>query len=237
VSRQVEGATGRLTDGQVAPEGGVWDSSLAVRMSAEATVVTFDLGGDRTLRSFLVQADANDTYLIEGSSDGIGFAPLGEVPRLAGQHGLRSRALRVAPATVRFLRIGSSSGDGRASISEIQAFCAEPAGWDPRLQVVDSPAAQAAQRNGKRWNDTTSRWWELALALAGLALLLADLRRRPPLPAGSPPRRLRRPRAGRRTHLLQLRCLSLRLVHPRLGHLPLLPRREVLPRALLRPAL
>jgi len=178
VSRQVEGATGRLTDGQVAPEGGVWDSSLAVRMSAEATVVTFDLGGDRTLRSFLVQADANDTYLIEGSSDGIGFAPLGEVPRLAGQHGLRSRALRVAPATVRYLRIGSSSGDGRASISEIQAFCAEPAGWDPRLQVVDSPAAQAAQRNGKRWNDITSRWWELALALAGLALLLADLRRR-----------------------------------------------------------
>ena len=73
-----------------------------------------------------MQADANDTYLVESSRDGIAFSRLGEIPRLAGQHGLRSRALRLTPSPVRFLRVSSSSGDGRASISEVQAFCVDP---------------------------------------------------------------------------------------------------------------
>ena len=184
----VEGDPVRLTDGRVAPEGGAWNSALAVRMLSEASGVTFDLGRDRVLRSLLVQADSNDTYLVEGSIDGVGFAALGEVPRLAGQHGLRSRALRTPPATVRYLRVGSSSGDGRASISEVQAFCTEPAGWEPRLQVIDSPVAGSPQGAGVMWDDTTSRWWELSLALAGLTLLLLDLRRRRSAPV----------RAGRR---------------------------------------
>lgn len=187
-SDEIEGDPRRLTDGQVAPEGGLWNSSLAVRMGSGATGVTFDLGADRLLRSLLVQADANDTYLVEGSLDGVGFAPLGEVPRLAGQHGLRSRALRVAPVTSRYLRIASSSGDGRVSISEVQAFCPEPAGWEPRLQVVEAVADRAQRGDERPWNDTTSRWWELALALAALALLLVDFRRRA---SESAPRRRR----------------------------------------------
>ncbi|MEO8196678.1 MAG: hypothetical protein ABI689_08145 [Thermoanaerobaculia bacterium] len=180
LTQQVEGEVARLTDGQVAPEGGVWNSELAVRMFNSATVVTFDLGGDRTLRSLLVQADANDTYLIEGSSDGIGFTRLGEIPSLAGQHGLRSRALRIAPTTVRSLRVSSSSGDGRASISEVQAFCTDPGAWEPRLQVIDTPAARTPQRSERLWNDSSSRWWELTLALLGLGLLLHDARARRP---------------------------------------------------------
>ena len=177
-SRQVEGDVARLTDGQVAPEGGIWNSALAVRMPAAATFVTFDLGGERTLRSLLVQADANDSYLVEGSLDGILFAPVGLVPRLADLHGLRSRALPTAPSPVRFLRVSSSSDDGRASISEIQAFCVLPGAWDPRLQVVDTPAAQEPERDGRWWNDHSSRWWELTLAFLGLALLAWDASRR-----------------------------------------------------------
>lgn len=192
----VEGDAARLTDGQVAPEGAAWDSALALRMFSSATVVTFDLGGDRTLRSLFVQADANDSYLVEGSRDGIAFGRLGEIPRLEGQHGLRSRALRMAPAAVRFLRVRSSSGDGRASISEVQAFCPEPGGWQPRLQIIELPASPTAQRSPYVWNDTSSRWWELVLALLGLALLVWDLaRRRAPAAAGlarGPARRGRR---------------------------------------------
>ena len=201
-SQRVEGDAARLTDGQVAPEGAIWNSALAVRMIASATVVTFDFGGERTLRSLLVQADANDTYLVEGSSDGVGFTRLGEIPRLTDQHGLRSRALRLPAVTARFLRVSTSSGDGRASISEVQAFCTDPGGWEPRLQVIDSPAAHQPQRSGRRWNDRSSRWWELALALFGLGLLLYDLRRRPrelPEPESPQGRPLRRRWNGRRS--------------------------------------
>ncbi len=178
VVQQVAGSAARLADGQVAPEGGVWDSALAVRMIPSETVVTFDLGGERTLRSLLVQADANDTYLAEGSSDGVDFARLGEIPALAGQDGLRTRALRFAARSLRFLRLSSSSGDGRASISEVQAYCVDPGQWQPRLQVVDTPPARAPHESRFQWNDTSSRWWELTLALLGLALLLWDARSR-----------------------------------------------------------
>lgn len=204
VVQQLAGNAARLTDGQVAPEGGVWDSPLAVRMIASETLVTFDLGDERTLRSMLVQADANDTYLVEGSSDGIGFARLGEIPRLDGQHGLRSRAFRLEAPPLRFLRLSTSSGDGRASISEIQAFCVEPGRWQPRLQVIDTPVSRAPQGSRGAWNDSSSRWWELALALLGLTLLLYDARSR----QQQPQRRKRRqktasysgerPRASRR---------------------------------------
>ena len=66
-----------LTDGRIAPEGGVWDSELAFRMAAAETVVTFDIGSEATVRSLLVQADANDSYLVEGSMDGVGFVRVG----------------------------------------------------------------------------------------------------------------------------------------------------------------
>ncbi|MBP9143141.1 MAG: hypothetical protein KBF21_15345 [Thermoanaerobaculia bacterium] len=165
-----------LTDGRIAPEGGVWDSELAFRMAAAETVVTFDIGSEATVRSLLVQADANDSYLVEGSMDGVGFVRVGEIPRLDGVHGLRLRALSVAASPLRFLRLSTSSGDGRASISEFQAFCVEADRWEAHLEVVDAPPARAPQSSRRHWNDVSSRWWELALALLGLGLLIYDRR-------------------------------------------------------------
>ena len=174
--RPIEGDAGRLTDGRVAPEGGVWDSDVAVRLAAAETVLTFDIGAEWTVRSLLVQADANDSYLVEGSMDGVGFLRVGEIPRLDGVHGLRLRALSVAASPLRFLRLSTSSGDGRASISEVQAFCVEPDRWEARLVVVEVPPERAPQGSRRRWNDLSSRWWELALALLGLGLLISDAR-------------------------------------------------------------
>ncbi|MEO7972774.1 MAG: hypothetical protein ABIU84_04245, partial [Thermoanaerobaculia bacterium] len=190
VSQRIEGEATRLSDGQVAPEGGIWNSALALRMVSAATFLTFELDSERTVRSLLIQADADDTYLVEGSLDGVVFTRLGEAPRLASQHGLRSRALRTPPTPVRFLRVSSSSGDGLASISEFQAFCTEPRTWDPQLQIVDTPAAQTPEPSARWWNDISSRWWELALALLGIALLLWDGRRH-----------RRKPSSGRRMGL------------------------------------
>jgi hypothetical protein len=195
VARPLPGNAARLTDGQIAPEGGVWDAPVAVRIEDLETVMTFDLETGRTLRSFLVQADANDSYLFEGSADGVGFARLAEVPALPGVHGLRTRALRIAPIHLRFLRLRLTGGDGRASISELQAYCVDPESWKPRLQVIESAVEAAAPGPGRRWNDKSSRWWELALALLGLGLLIADARR--PRPAARSASGRRSPRARR----------------------------------------
>lgn len=164
-----------LTDGQVLSEGASWNSPGSVPLAA-ADRLDFDLGALLPLRALLLQADANDSYLLEGSADGIAFRRLGLLPELGGLHGLRTRALRLEGAPVRYLRLGIAAGDGRSAVAEIQAFCVAPGEWRPRLQVVAAPPDGGTGRPGLRWDDVTSRWWELALALAGLALLAWDAR-------------------------------------------------------------
>lgn len=164
-----------LTDGQVLSEGAAWNSPGAVPLGAGERFA-FDLGDALPLRALLLQADANDSYLVEGSLDGVAFERLGLLPELGELHGLRTRALGLAGAPVRFLRLRVAHGDGRAAVAEIQAFCAAPGEWAPRLQVIAAPLDSGAGRPPSRWNDVSSRWWELALALAGLALLAWDAR-------------------------------------------------------------
>ncbi len=159
-----------LTDRRVLPEGAAWDTGAAVLLTAEDRP-TFDLDAPLPLRSLLIQADANDAYRLEGSLDGTDFEPIAEVPKLAHLDGLRTRAIRLDGSALRFLRLVLVAGDGRASVAEIQAFCAEPGAWQPGLEVLDLPVQRAAARGGRIWNDVSSRWWELLLALAALALL------------------------------------------------------------------
>lgn len=164
-----------LTDRRVLPEGAPWTSDAAVPLTHRDRL-TFDLEEPLPLRSLLLQADANDAYRLEGSLDGANFAPLARIPKLSGVDGLRTRAIRLDGTPQRFLRLLLVEGDGRASLAEIQAFCAEPGDWRPRLEVLDGPVESAATRPRHLWNDVSSRWWELLLALAALALLAWETR-------------------------------------------------------------
>mgnify|MGYP001563247960 CR=1 FL=1 len=167
----IAGSSHLAHDGQVASEGGRWDTALALRFVAPDAALVFDLGAARTVRSALVQADADDDYWLEGSQDAVTFLPLGRVGALPASAGLRTRAVPLSGSPVRYLRVRASGGDGRASLAEIQLFCTAPDGWKPRLETVD--IAPQPERPGPLpgWNDLTSRWWQLALALGSLLFL------------------------------------------------------------------
>jgi hypothetical protein len=126
----VNGNPAQLTDGVVGQEGAQWDAPIVVTLAKGTSTVTFDLGEPRQISALFMQGDANDIYKISGSMDGAegSFRPLGEFPNvvLTG-HGLRSRAVEITPATVRYLQIGNATGDGFFTISELGAYCTKPA--------------------------------------------------------------------------------------------------------------
>src|ERR1700690_821009 len=57
------------TDGQAAPEGAQWDAPVVVILETSAGSITYDLGSVRPVSSFMLQADANDTYKIFGADE------------------------------------------------------------------------------------------------------------------------------------------------------------------------
>jgi hypothetical protein len=112
----------RALDGKIVPEGGNDLTPTSAIMSAGCPSLTLDLGEQRTVQSAFFQADAEDHFLIEGSLDGSGFHPLGEMPRVAEQL-LRSRVVTLSVEPVRFVRIRPAiSRRFRHYLSEVAFF-------------------------------------------------------------------------------------------------------------------
>ncbi len=187
-ARRVVGEVARVTDERAAPDGAPWDSPAAVVLEGRAAI-TWDLGAPREVRGALLQADANDLYPLSGSLDGQTFTPLAELAALTDVAGLRTRTeIFPAPVVARYLRLDPPQGDGLASVAELAVFCELPRPWPPSLRV--EPASIPDPPRSWSWNDLSSRWWELLLALLGIALLVADARREEPPPRGGWRRRL-----------------------------------------------
>ena len=158
-----------LTDESIAPEGAQWDSQPAVIFDTAASTVTWDLGELTLLRSFAIQADANDTYTVWGSVDGQEYKVFGQIDP-EPNHGLRMRVLNVGGMPARYLRVGEGVGDSYYSISEVAAYCQVPSPFPPSMKVVDAPAAAVPP---KKWidywdNDASARW---QMIFAGLGIL------------------------------------------------------------------
>jgi len=131
--------SGVVVDGVRAPEGADWQSpSAAVLPSADA-VLSIDLGELYDVRALVLQADANDRYLVDYSLDGAVWSPMWLAPDVQEGHGLRTRFF-VADRSVplRQLRVRPVGGDGAFSVSELGAWCQLPEPWPP--EVVVSPA-------------------------------------------------------------------------------------------------
>ncbi len=166
------------TDGQVAPEGAQWDAPVVVILETPAGSITYDLGAVRPVSSFLLQADANDTYKIFGADEDRPAAykllvEIDSVVATAG-HGLRTRTVTIDATPVRYLRIGEALGDGFYSIGEFQAYCRAPNPFPPTLPIVDAPAAKVVEAPWWKfawWENDASSRFEMALALGALALL------------------------------------------------------------------
>jgi hypothetical protein len=168
--RDAGGGRERATDGEVAPEGAIWNAPLATVLHTGAGTLTWDLGRVVPVRAAWIQADANDAYTVWGSIDGRTFRALGEIEPVEG-HGLRGRKLALGGAPVRLLRFGEGRGDDAYSVSEIAVYCELPTPFPPAMRVGAAPPATAAATLFTYWNDRTSARWELALAVLGLALL------------------------------------------------------------------
>ena len=173
---RVVGEVERATDGRVAPEGTSWNSPPAVVLNGAEGSITWDLGAPRAVRGVLVQGDANDRFPLSGSLDGVTFTPLGAIAALSDVAGLRTRTeiFPQAPA-VRYLRLDPPEGDGFTSVAEVAAWCSLPKPWPPAFAVEAVPPP--APTLFTYWNDLTSRWWELLLALLGIGLVVAAARR------------------------------------------------------------
>jgi len=179
-----------MTDETIAPEGSQWDAQLAVILDTAASTVTWDLGELTLVRSFALQADANDTYTVWGSIDGEEYKVFGQIDPVPN-HGLRMRVLNVGGMPARYLRVGEGVGDSFYSISEIAAYCQVPSPFPPAMKVVDAPAAAVPPKKLlDHWNNDTSARWQLIFALLGILFIwweqrvgkqkAGDEKRRPP---------------------------------------------------------
>jgi spermidine synthase len=179
---EIVGDTAMVTDGAVAPEGDVWDAPTAVKFASPAASATYDLGGPHKVGALYLQADANDTYRIAGSLDGLpgSFRTLAEIANVVDRGpGLRARAIQIEPATVRYLRIGNPVGDGFFSVSEFAAYCLAPTPFPPVMRVaLEAPATPAPKPLAEPATATLAKspadWLEIVLG-AGLLLLVGAL--------------------------------------------------------------
>jgi spermidine synthase len=192
---EVSGEAALVTDGTVAPEGDVWDAPTALKLTSPQAAITYDLGGPHRVGAIYLQADANDTYQVAGSLDGQPgtYKTLVAIANVVDHGpGLRGRAVHIEPASVRYLRVGNSAGDGFFSVAEFAAYCLAPTPFPPVMRIameasaaptpksLEEPAAPTESKSMSMSKSKSKRDW-LAIALAGALLLLLGapvLRRR-----------------------------------------------------------
>ena len=151
--QEISGNIAVVTDGAVGAEGTQWDAPLSVTFFTSSASLTYDLGRARSVSALYIQADANDTYRVLGSTEGTpgSFRILTTVEDATARgHGLRDRAIRITPTLVRYLRIGEANGDGRFSISEFAAYCRIPSPFPPAMKALDAPLAEIRRTEPER---------------------------------------------------------------------------------------
>ena len=128
--QDIRGDLNLPTDNAAAPEGAQWDAPVGVILETPAGSLTYDLGSVQPVSSFLLQADANDTYKIFGAevNKPEAFKLLVEIDNVVASqgHGFRTRTATIDATPVRFLKVGEPVGDGAYSIAEFQAYCRAP---------------------------------------------------------------------------------------------------------------
>ena len=176
--QDIRGDLNLPTDNAAAPEGAQWDAPVGVILETPAGSLTYDLGSIRPVSSFLLQADANDTYKIFGAdvNKPEAFKLLVEIDNVVASqgHGFRTRTATIEATPVRFLKVGEPVGDGAYSIAEFQAYCRAPTPFPPKLTITSAPAAIVVEPGFWKfawWENDASSRFEMCLALAAMALL------------------------------------------------------------------
>lgn len=128
LASSVSGPTARLTDGEIASEGGRTGSTLAVQFDTVDASVVWDLRDPVTASAVVVQADAGHSFELYATDNLRTWTKLGEVPKATDGAGLRTRVIPFdAPVTLRGLRIANPSDDNGAALAEVGLYCSTPA--------------------------------------------------------------------------------------------------------------
>ncbi|HMM33397.1 MAG TPA: hypothetical protein PKA62_01490 [Thermoanaerobaculia bacterium] len=185
------------TDGLLAAGGAAAAEAIgagrAARLSDPSAHMVFDLGDARPVGALLLQADAGDDYMVEGSADGTTWRGLVRIEAGEPSAGMRTRrAPVVPPREVRFLLVHAEGGDGTYAVGELAADPQPPPSWS------QAPSSPAPARSGPTEGD------RLVAARAFLALAAALL-----LAAGLLLRRQGRPEAYARSRDRALLALGL----------------------------
>jgi len=161
----VRGDPNTITDGNRASEGAFWVSPGSVVLNDTHAYLQIDLAQEQLIAALYLQADNDDSYLIESSLDGVNFSTLAHVQPSTDGPGLRSREVVLQlTARARYLRISGREGDGRYAVSELIAYCAIPQTWPARI----TPPIQLGWSAITEARMATVR---LVLAVAGVLLL------------------------------------------------------------------
>lgn len=165
------------TDGFLAAEGsGAGEARAAgsaLRLADPEAFLVVDLGSPRLVGALLLQADAGDAYMVEGSLDGRSWTGLLRLEQGDAGYGMRTRKAELpASKEVRFLLVHASGGDGNYAVGELAAFEIAPASW----KEPEVPAGGEAPPS----EDDLLVAVKAAMALAAALLLAWDvaLRRR-----------------------------------------------------------
>jgi hypothetical protein len=121
----VRGQVRALADQFLPDEGTAWDARSAVVLAGPSASVRVDFGTVRQLSYLVLQADADDSYIVEGSRDGATFFEVWVAGPEPGA-GLRFRGTTLDAVGVRQLRVRAAGGDGNYSVAEIIATCRVP---------------------------------------------------------------------------------------------------------------
>jgi spermidine synthase len=172
--QELHGASALITDGQVARDGTGWDAPMAVTLDGQGSV-TYDLGEAQEVRAVFLQADANDEYTVSGSLDlePSSFTKLTVIDNVSSQDGpgLRSRAVEIELARVRYVRVGQGRGDGYYSISEFALYCRKPSPFPAVMRVVEAPGPERETKPDMRAG-VPDAWRNGLLGTAALLALL-----------------------------------------------------------------
>jgi hypothetical protein len=114
-----------LVDGLSLPESSIWQTDTVWwderNPGSVGNSILIDLLGTYTLVGFAVQADNNDTYLIEYQDALNNWLPAWAIPSVAG-FGMTTRSITLgSPIVTDTLRFTATGGDQFYSVSEIQA--------------------------------------------------------------------------------------------------------------------
>ena len=168
---EAEGDSQKAVDGEFAPEGSLPGLDSGVLAYQPSAFLVVDLGAQRTINAFALQASQNDFYSVEGSVDGTQWFGFWRASPVDSGKGLRTRSARLPrPGDARYLRVRGEGGDRNYAISELRAYCQVPKVWPPSVVTMNE-----AEPPGLR--GTTLAVVKSLVALAGMALFVAGMLR------------------------------------------------------------